>query len=427
MSKYLVLVWVAVLTLVLVGPVVLPAYGDVAWEVQVVDEKAELLGISLALDSHGQPHMIYAATPSGNSFSHPTPEYLTYASWNGSNWNTQIVVENGHIYYSALAFDLNNKPHIAYSTPDSNATSSQTPHHFMNYATWNTTHWSTTRVDSGVRGSIVVDSKGNPHIAYADNNGLLKYASWTGSNWEIQVVDSDFLRPQNSNGEVTASQFLTLDATDNPCIVYGDGSTVKVATASPSNWNIQTVCSGEPLKLGNVAMDSHGYPRFTYVTTLNRSVVYESWNGSVWITQIVSDKAADEFSPSFVKLDSRDIPYITYISVPLATVYYVAWNGTGWNAQIVDQSSYISYCAPFALDSEDNPHICYLIGRGTGDSERFWADGTVKYATSNQPTPTPSPTVPELTPWIALPFFAVTATAVLFVKRLGKRITQIQR
>jgi hypothetical protein len=377
----------------------------VSWTVEVVDTKAELERISLALDSNDRPHMVYAATPSGNSFSNPTPEYLVYASWNGSGWSTQIVDENAYPGYNSLAFDSKDIPHIVYSTNDHIpfSTDNRTYHYSLRYATLNITHWTIMTIDDGLEGSITVDSKGNPQIAYAENNGLLKYASWTGLNWTTQTVDSTFLRPQKLNGEITASQYLTLDGNDNPCIVYGNDSTVKIAKGNFSGWSIETVVLGESITLGNIVLDSRGYPHFTYSHFPFGSAIYESWNGSAWTAKKLADSVY-AVAGTFARLNSKDIPHATYISSSTDKVYYAVWNGTGWENQLVDSHSYIAYRAPLALDSRGNPHICYLTGRGTGDQYRFFADGTLMYATSNQPTQTlqPSPSIPEFSLWTIL-------------------------
>lgn len=40
--------------------------------------------------------------------------------------------------------------------------------------------------------SLALDSNDCPHISYCDaTSGDLKYARWTGSGWEIEVVDSE--------------------------------------------------------------------------------------------------------------------------------------------------------------------------------------------------------------------------------------------
>ena len=93
------------------------------------------------------------------------------------------------------------------------------------------------------------------------------------------------------------SVFVTLDPDDNPRILYGynignngyNGSTTVKYTEwnNASNWVTQTVvsniCEGG---FGNLALDSKGYPHFTYATSypqytsLNTTLTYISWNGS---------------------------------------------------------------------------------------------------------------------------------------------------
>jgi hypothetical protein len=407
--------------------------ADPSWTIQTVDAKAELLGISVALDSYDMPHFVYCATPSGNSFSHPTPEYLMYASRNGSGWSPQILDNGAFPGYTALAFDSNDSPHIVYSSANQSAinlTSNPYLLNLVNYLMWNGTSWIKMVIDGGIGSSIALDSEGNPHIAYASGEkGLLKYASWAGTYWVAETVDPDFWRPLKYNGAPTASQYLTMDANNNPCIVYSDESTIKIARGSSTGWSSQTVVvSNESLQMGNVVVDSHGYPRFT--CALNGSLFYESWNGLAWASQEIGQVSYGQRfvkfdSKGFIRLDSRDTPKIACISSYLneeignyvPTIFYMSWNGIGWEIQLVEQFGYFADTTPLALDSKGNPHICYLTGRGTGDQYRFFADGTLMYATSNQPTPTPSPasspSVPEFPAWTIMALVATTGIGVL--------------
>jgi hypothetical protein len=83
--------------------------------------------------------------------------------------------------------------------------------------------------------SLALDAGGNPRISYYDNtNHDLKYASWNGSAWIIQTVDSP--------GDVGMYSSLALDAGGNPHISYYDNTNKHLKYAYWSGfWNTQTV------------------------------------------------------------------------------------------------------------------------------------------------------------------------------------------
>ena len=193
-----------------------------------------------------------------------SPEYLIYASRNGSKWILQIVDNwnfpnvnpQGSIGYNSLALDSKNDPYIAYIVTDGNS-------HLLKCAHMTEVNWSIQTVDYAINGgSIALDSAGNPHIAYSGANGELKYASWTGSTWKIQTVDFT---------AANYDQYLALDSKDRPSIIYGLSSNLgnssvnwATETSTGTGWNIQTVVSTPYIFwFGNVVVDSHGYPHFT--------------------------------------------------------------------------------------------------------------------------------------------------------------------
>jgi hypothetical protein len=176
---------------------VLPVYSASGWAVQDVDGVAVLSGgLSLALDSGGNPHLAYVYAPAGSSQTgghvdvHMNPQSLVYASWNGKTWETQTL-DNFYIAnlsqvffslsYSSLKLDTQNNPHLVYSVPNLNKTSQ----YLLKYASWNGIAWDIQTVDYGIRGALALDSSGNPHIAYSGADGQLCYASWNGF-WIIE-------------------------------------------------------------------------------------------------------------------------------------------------------------------------------------------------------------------------------------------------
>ena len=339
------------LSILLVSSFVVQAQADSTWSIQTVDENGTAIGLSMALDSNDNPHLCYIAYENGY---YRNPAYLTYASWNGSYWNIQNVTANVHgIGYSSLALDSNNNPHITYEWGE------------LKYASWTGENWNIQNVGSerGL-GSLVLDSADNPHIICGGANGTLKYAVLKDSNWSIQTVDTK---------EGLGSKSLALDSNDHPHVLYGystgnGNTTVKYAAWNGSSWNFQTVISNADVSFGNIALDSKGYPHFTYYNQtsyqpINGLLMYASWNGASWNTQVV-DTIVLEQSPGFLSLDSNNNPRISYSKDVNHNVVlmYAEWTGTTWGIQTVDSSDIIGV-GSMALDSSGNPCISYY-GRG---------------------------------------------------------------
>jgi hypothetical protein len=242
-------------------------------------------------------------------------------------------------------------------------------------------------VDFGKGGTLSVDAAGNPHIAYAGERGILKYATLTGSNWTIQTVDA---RSNRFLQDMNTVQYIALDSNDQPNIVYNVNSTFKLARKNALGWSVQTVFSNpNASKLGNLVIDSKDYPRFTYTDSANYSLIYEYWNGLTWRNQGITN--LDPFSgESMISLDSNDNPHVSYTSAPNERhVMYASLIESEWVIQTVDTGNLITaYAVPSALDSRDNLHLCYLKIRET--FSRYFVDGTVIHASNIQHVQTPT-------------------------------------
>jgi hypothetical protein len=324
-----------------------PNEAGPGWLIQTVDPDPFTGGISLALDSVGNPHVSYIGY-NENDFKH----YLKYASFVDSSWKIQTVVSLGIPGYSDslrsldshLSIDSHGNPHISYSD---NGT--------LCYATWNNSTWNIQTIDTNEEySSLALDSSGNPHISYIvspvffnasnyyiQNNSSLKYASWTGSKWNIDTIFS-------SNALLGIS--LALDSAGNPHISYENENSLQYASWNSSAWIIQTLSYGDDSSL---VLDSKGNPSLSFFEVVT-SLVYESWNGTGWNKQTVDNSVWTVYNS--LALDSKGNPHIIYDNE------YASSNGSKWNIQPFYQYIASSGILPIAsgslaMDSNDNPHI----------------------------------------------------------------------
>ena len=196
-----------------------------AWAIETVDDIA-VISNSLALDSNDRPHISYA---SGGADS------LHYARWTGTEWAKETV-DAIEVIATSIALDSSDRPHISYATADFLGS--------LHYARWTGAAWAKETVDPADvwECSLALDSNNRPHISYFvgsglfsalgppafDYTGMLKYAHWTGSAWDVQTLAQETvtwggLDPAPSPVLVGGGKWssIALDSDDLPHISYG--------------------------------------------------------------------------------------------------------------------------------------------------------------------------------------------------------------
>jgi parallel beta-helix repeat protein/putative cofactor-binding repeat protein len=380
-----------VVLLLLFPFMIFPIHAASPWWIQLVDS-TDNVGYysSIALDSNGNPHIAYSDTSNWN---------LKYASWSGSEWAIQLVdsLERVTTFTSmapSLAIDSNGNPHISY-IDDENAN--------LKYASWTGSAWSIQTVDSqgnmGGYTSLKLDSFDKPHICYQEMapNFDLKYASWTGSQWETQTVDSA--------GNVGFFCSLSLDFNGNPRVSYCDTTNtnssnviLKFAAWTGSGWNIQIVDSaGDVGRFDSLAIDSTGKAHISYYDGMNGYLKYASQIGSAWDIQVVDFEGdtGDVGLSTSLALDSEDLPHISYIDQRDSDLKYAWHNGSSWSVQVVNSNDESCLGPSLALSHEGYPRISYYLPMN-GDLKYAAVNATSFPTPLTPPLPTPSPTpVPQ--------------------------------
>jgi len=182
---------------------------------------------SLVLDSNGLPRIAYIQFPWGR---------LKYTAFDGKQWNTVILdqpvtnpgdnLERG--FGASLALDGKGNPLISYYDLQS-----------LKMARLVDGKWEKGVIEQlppfgqwawkNFRSTLVLDSKGNPHVGFESLQGL-EHAWWDGRQWRSQLIVAPV-------GATFFESAMTIDRNDNLYISFrdpGDGS-LRVAIGHPGS------------------------------------------------------------------------------------------------------------------------------------------------------------------------------------------------
>jgi hypothetical protein len=167
-------------------------------------------GTSIALRPDGAP---------GITYYNDAEQRLEFALLGPDGWSVEVVDADGDAgRYSALAYDANGNPHISYFVAN-NRTSGT-----IRYASWDGSQWQIEDVDNienirmghvGARKitSLVIDRDGEPHLAYSDQDRMV-YARKDAGSWTMQEVDTAGYQPLGQLVE------LLLNGDENPELIW---------------------------------------------------------------------------------------------------------------------------------------------------------------------------------------------------------------
>jgi hypothetical protein len=271
-----------------------------------------------------------------------------------------------------LVLDSRGYPHIAYTAVDVGYEDNSHVHWYgydlVKYASWTGYNWSIQIIAMGSVQGLFLDAKGNSHISYEGDGGLM-YASWIGTTWVTQTLN------QNGGGVVA------LDSAGNPSVAFIDGKSLIYASWNDSAWNKQTVVSDSQIS-GPIylELDAYNDPFILYDSPVNvidnGTIVNASYVGGVWQLDFLKmatrnngtwDISNVSYAVGFsnMVLDPKGYPHLLYqFTNPEFTgrdnvsLVYASWNGKSWDNQVV-----VSNCSidsmNLVLDPQGYPQITY--------------------------------------------------------------------
>jgi hypothetical protein len=257
----------------------------------------------VATDKDGRPHVCVA-----------TGE-LQYISFRDGKWTTQVIDPGSGTlsYHCSIAIAADGTPHMSWYH-EFLPGGKQFTH--LRHADIEDGVWVVRSVDGGISGkwnSMVLDSKGFPHLSYSQfaNGGDLQYAEWDGKAWNINDVDSS----HNSSTARGYDNSLALGTDGLGHISYFDGTKLKYAYQKDGKWILETVTT----------VDS-GYDNYTGSTTMllderqKPHIVFGDFGaikhsfrrGDKWETETVVAGAVQQYSNVDAAIGPGNSLYVSY-------------------------------------------------------------------------------------------------------------------
>ena len=309
------------------------------WKSQTVDDSGteDGFGNSIALDSGGKVHFVYAHAESATrELRHATNatggwkrDPLTFAQLNTSGW-ASISVDSADVVHVSAGAGIK-LVHF------SNASGS----------------FAGEEVAPGSGATAVVARSGG--LTFLHHNGSVLFLSEGASGaWTSTLVDA------SSDPGMGVS--LALDAAGKASITQvnstGSGGTPHTEIDFTSNasgqWATQSIDSGSPgVSTTSLVLDTAAHAHVAYVRGTPRQMRYATNASGSWVAENVGTGG---FSGAALALDSQARPRIAFGD---SQVRYATRNGAAWTIESVDASTGGQLRIGLALDAADHAHISY--------------------------------------------------------------------
>lgn len=249
--------------------------------------------------------------------------------------------------------------------------------------------------DEGFGNSLVLNSKGEPMIAYATEENKLVFKKKVDNNWQEEIVSNNAFPGNkislavNSSGEVYIL-YIAKDASLNlahkkeggwysekifdsaalSCnLVFDENDVLHISFWSPqkglaygvlekNNWKIDIVDYGQVGWWNSLAIDKKQNPHISYFDFKNKNLLYLFFDGKRWQKEVV-DKEGEVGSWNSIVVDSDGNPKISYFDETSGNLKFAQKTIGGWLIEKVDKDGIVGERTNIILDKSQKPIICY--------------------------------------------------------------------
>jgi len=309
------------------------------WQLQTVDDYTidDLIANTSSdvfVEPNGEIHIAYG-------FEGPDSDddnKLKYAHYDGEFWTTELVDSNTMMRaFPSIAVGSDGKVYISYNRDAGDAQ--------LALATRTPSGWTIETVDTDSPyvsnlwnpSSLVLDSSGNPHVAYSaytdlGSDQLIKYAFRDGSGWHSEIIN-----PGEADNGKCNSPVLRLTSDGKPCIAYCDRD-IWYAFKDDTAWHLEDAGMINIIncRIG-FDLDSNDTPHIAYRDPSD-DIRYRYKTAGGWSDNLVDNSNFYSGHLDF-SLDDSDIPHIVYHDFDNDNIRHAVWQGSGWGIGVIDETS----------------------------------------------------------------------------------------
>ncbi|MCZ6690189.1 MAG: hypothetical protein O7H41_11335 [Planctomycetota bacterium] len=245
---------------------------------------------------------------------------LKFAERVGGSWVVETVANGLSNTWLSLAYDGNGDPAVAFGTSDS-----------LRFGHRVGGDWTIQEIEIGAEQnkypSLAYDSLGNPAIAYrfvpGDGTEALKYASWNGASWDIEVIESSASEQMGSDADLAfdpMTGFPSIIHTAGPAADICNPRELRFASWNGEIWNLDVIefSSDGCIKSPSLAYDSLGTPHVSYSYPLpgdcsSGELRLASFDGIAWVTEGIQSVNKCFDPQTSLALDPLDVPALSYM------------------------------------------------------------------------------------------------------------------